>query len=59
MDPFQGFEDLVEKELDGLGSPHVKYVIDTHTHADRRSSSPFFVDKYNTGGVVKSEKSKY
>ena len=59
VDPFQGFEDLVEKELDGLESPHVKYVIDTHTHADRRSSSSFFADKYETGGVVKSEKSKY
>ena len=59
VDPFQGFEAQVEEELKTLGNPRVKYVMDTHTHADRRSSSPFFVDKYNTEGVVKSEKSKY
>ena len=59
VDPFQGFEERVEEELNALGNPHVKYVMDTHTHADRRSSSSFFVDKYSTGGVVKSEKSKY
>ena len=59
IDPFQGFEARVEEELNTLDNPSVKYVIDTHTHADRRSSSPFFADKYNTGGVVKSEKTKY
>ena len=59
VDPFQGFEARVEEELKTLGNPRVKYVMDTHTHADRRSSSSFFVDKYGTGGVVKSEKTKY
>ena len=59
VDPFLDFENRVEEELNTLGNPHVKYVMDTHTNADRRSSSTFFVDKYNTGGIVKSEKSKY
>ena len=59
VDPFQGFETRVEEELKILGNPRVKYVIDTHTHADRHSSSSFFADKYGTGGVVKSEKTKY
>ena len=59
VDPFQGFETRVEEELKILGNPCVKYVMDTHTHADRHSSSSFFADKYGTGGVVKSEKTKY
>ena len=59
VDPFLGFEAWIEEELNVLGNPHVKFVMDTHTHADRRSSSSFFVDKYGTGGVVKSEKTKY
>ena len=33
--------------------------MDTHTHADRRAASSFFSEKYNTKGVVKSDKSKY
>ena len=59
IDAFQGFEKKVEKELERLGNPSIKYVMDTHTHADRRSSSSFFSEKHNTGGIVKSEKSKY
>ena len=59
VDPFQGFETRIEEELKTLGNPRVKYVMDTHTHADRRSSSSFFVDKHGAGGVVKSKKSKY
>ena len=59
VDSFQGFEENIEKELEKLGSPTVKYVIDTHNHADRRSSSPFFSKKYDTGGIVKSSKTPY
>ncbi|MED6305770.1 MAG: MBL fold metallo-hydrolase [Candidatus Thermoplasmatota archaeon] len=59
IDAFQGFENKVEEELERLGNPSIKYVMDTHTHADRRSSSSFFSEKHNTGGIVKSEKSKY
>ena len=59
VDAFQGFEDVVEKKLRAVGSPSVKYVIDTHTHADRRSASKYFSDKYKTKGIVKSGKTKY
>ena len=59
VDAFQGFEDKVEEELEKRHSPTIKYVIDTHTHADRRSASKYFSEKYNTGGIVKSSKSKY
>lgn len=59
VDAFQGFEDVVEKKLRTMGSPSVKYVIDTHTHADRRSASKYFSDKHKTKGIVKSGKTKY
>ena len=42
VDSFQGFEMIVEKELKKLHNPQIKYVIDTHTHADRRLASPIF-----------------
>jgi glyoxylase-like metal-dependent hydrolase (beta-lactamase superfamily II) len=59
VDPFIGFEEDIEKELLNLNQPNVKYVIDTHTHGDRRSSSPHFAKKYNTAGIVKSSKTGY
>ena len=59
IDPFLEFEDLVESELHKMGNPKVKFVIDTHTHADRKSSSSFFSKKYKTGGIVKSSQSLY
>lgn len=59
VDPFQGFEKDVEEELNNLKKPKIKYVIDTHTHADRRSSSLFFAKKYETKGIVKSNKTRY
>ena len=49
IDAFQGFEKKVEKELERLGNPSIKYVMDTHTHADRRSSSSFFSEKHKHG----------
>ena len=59
IDSFQGFESDIEKELERLQNPQIKYVMDTHTHADRKSASSYFSEKYNTGGIVKSNKTKY
>ena len=59
VDSFQGFESNIEKELERLQNPQIKYVIDTHTHADRRSASIYFSEKYKTNGIVKSNKTKY
>ena len=59
VDSFQGFESNIEKELERLQNPKIKYVIDTHTHADRRSASIYFSEKYKTNGIVKSNKTKY
>ena len=59
IDAFQGFENDIEKELERLQHPKIKHVIDTHTHADRRSSSLYFSEKYKTDGIVKSNKTKY
>ena len=59
IDAFQGFENDIEKELERLQHPKIKYVIDTHKHADRRSSSLYFSEKYKTDGIVKSKKTKY
>ena len=39
IDPFQGFEKDIEDAIKELDNPKVKYVIDTHTHADRLSAS--------------------
>ena len=59
VDSFQGFETIVEKELKKLHNPQIKYVIDTHTHADRKSASLYFSEKHETAGIVKSNKTKY
>jgi len=59
IDSFQGFESKIEKELKKLQNPQIKYVIDTHTHADRKSASLYFSEKYKKEGIVKSNKTKY
>jgi len=59
VDSFQGFEETIEEELEKLQNPKIKYIIDTHNHADRRSASPYFSEKYGTAGIVKSNKTKY
>jgi len=59
VDSFQGYEEVIENELKNLNNPKIKYVIDTHTHGDRRSASTYFSKKYNTNGIVKSHKSSY
>ena len=59
VDSFQGFENNIEKELERLQNPKIKYVIDTHTHADRISASIYFSEKHKTNGIVKSNKTKY
>ena len=59
IDSFQGFEKDIEDAIKELDNPKVKYVIDTHTHADRLSASSYFSKKYETNGIVKSNKTKY
>jgi glyoxylase-like metal-dependent hydrolase (beta-lactamase superfamily II) len=59
VDSFEGYEEDVLEEIKKLGFPTVKYIIDTHTHGDRRSSSPYFAEKYKTKGIVKSNKTGY
>lgn len=59
VDAFEGYENIVENELDRIGNLSIKYIIDTHTHADRKSSSSYFSNKYKTGGIVKSSSTKY
>ena len=59
IDPFDKFEKEIEDEIEKAGNPEIKYVMDTHTHADRKISSPYFAKKYETKGIVKSEKTKY
>ena len=59
VDSFEGFEEDVHEELKRLGFPVVKYVIDTHTHADRKSASGYFAGEFGVEGVVKSEMTKY
>ena len=59
VDSFEGFEEDIHEELKRLGFPTVKYVIDTHTHADRRSASGYFAGENGLDGVVKSEITKY
>ena len=58
VDPFEGYEEDVLEEIKRLNYPSVKYVIDTHTHADRVSASSYFANEFGTG-VVKSETTKY
>ena len=45
VDSFQGFEKNVEDGIKKLNNPKIKYVIDTHTHADRLSASSYFSKK--------------
>ena len=59
IDSFEGFEEDILEEIKRLGYPSVKYVIDTHTHADRRSSSSYFANEFGVEGIVKSEMTKY
>ena len=59
VDSFEGFEEDIHEELKRLGFPVVKYVIDTHTHADRKSASGYFAGEFGVEGVVKSEMTKY
>ena len=59
VDSFQDFEKYIEREIEKLNNPIIKYVIDTHTHADRVSASSYFSKKYNTKGIVKSNQTKY
>ena len=59
VDSFDGFEEDVHEEIRRLGYPSVKYVIDTHTHADRKSASVYFDNEFKTGGIIKSGKTKF
>ena len=59
VDPFEEYEEDIHEELKRLAFPTVKYVIDTHTHADRKSASGYFAVENGLDGVVKSEMTKY
>ena len=59
VDSFEGFEEDIHEELKRLEFPIVKYVIDTHTHADRKSASGYFAGENGLDGIVKSEITKY
>ena len=59
IDPFEDYEEDIYEELKRLGFPVVKFVIDTHTHADRKSASGYFAGEFGVEGVVKSEMTKY
>ena len=59
VDSFDGFEEDILEEIRRLGYPSVKYVIDTHTHADRKSASVYFDNEFKTGGIVKNGKTKF
>ena len=59
VDSFDGFEEDILEEIRRLGYPSVKYIIDTHTHADRKSASVYFDNEFKTGGIVKNEKTKF
>ena len=59
VDSFEEYEEDVLEEIKHLGYPTVKYVIDTHTHADRKSASSYFAGEFNVDGIVKSEMTKY
>ena len=59
IDAFEKYEKVIEDELKKIGNVTIKYILDTHTHADRRSASLYFSNKYNTGGIVKSSLTKY
>ena len=51
VDPFENFEEDIHEELKRLGFPVVKFVIDTHTHADRKSASGYFAGEFGVEGV--------
>ncbi len=59
VDSFDGFEEDILEEIRRLGYPSVKYIIDTHTHADRKSASVYFDNEFKTGGIVKNGKTKF
>lgn len=59
IDPFKEYEKDILEEIKKLNSPVIKYVIDTHTHADRKSASSYFVNEFKLRGVVKSEMTKF
>ena len=54
VDSFEEFEEEILEEIKRLGYPSVKYVLDTHTHADRRSASSYFTNEFGVEGIVKS-----
>ena len=59
VDSFEGFEEDIHEELKRLEFPIVKYILDTHTHADRKSASGYFAGENGLDGVVKSEITRY
>ena len=59
IDSFEDYEEDIHEEIKRLGFPIVKYVIDTHTHADRNSASGYFASEFGIEGIVKSEMTKY
>ena len=58
VDSFEGFEEDILEEIKRLEYPSVIYVIDTHTHADRRSASSYFANEFGVEGVVTGERTK-
>ena len=59
IDSFEDYEEDIHEEIKRLGFPNVKYVIDTHTHADRNSASSYFASEFGVEGIVKSEMTKF
>ncbi len=59
VDSFEEYEEDIHEEIKRLGFPMVKYIIDTHTHADRNSASSYFASEFGVEGIVKSEMTKY
>ena len=59
VDSFEEYEEDIHEEIKRLGFPTVRYIIDTHTHADRNSASSYFASEFGVEGIVKSEMTKY
>tara|TARA_B100000965_G_C19394617_1_gene670569 strand:+ start:155 stop:862 length:708 start_codon:yes stop_codon:yes gene_type:complete len=59
VDSFEDYEEDIHEEIKRLSFPIVKYVIETHTHADRNSASNYFASEFGLEGIVKSEMTKY
>jgi len=59
VDSFEDYEEDIHEEIKRLSFPTVKYVIETHTHADRNSASNYFASEFGLEGIVKSEMTKY